>query len=735
MQAPSLDLTSLNPRQHDAVVAEGGALMIVAGAGSGKTRVITYRIAHLISQGIAPWRILSVTFTNKAAREMKERVEQLVGEGAKQIWMGTFHSTCARLLRQEGEVIGVDKNFVVYDDGDQLNIVRELLKEKGYDDKSIQPRGVLSEISRAKERLQTPARYSQNASGFFEKIVASVYKDYQSALDRANALDFDDLLFKAVSLLEKSDEVREKLQERFLHVLVDEYQDVNLAQYRLANMLAGKHKNITVVGDDDQSIYAWRGADVGLMMKFSVDHPDARVVTLDQNYRSTQRILAAAHAVVRHNRSRNDKKLWTENSEGALICVGEAGTETDEARMLVDAIQREVRTGRRKYGEFAVLYRTNAQSRVIEEAFLTHRIPHVLIGGQRFYDRKEIKDMIAYLRLVWNPADVASFRRVVNVPTRAIGPGALSKIETWASQKSVSLLEAISDPSFQQEFNKKTQSGIRQFVNAIEDGRHLMNGGLVTPVLKQLMQQSGYLDELRAERTEEAQARLENLQELVNVTVEFDAKKEEDATLGDFLENVALVADVDSLQDTGEAVTLMTLHSSKGLEFPVVYLLGLEEGVFPHSRSLGSDFELEEERRLCYVGMTRAREELTLMYARRRNQFGQATFNQRSRFIDDIPKDLLEGMAGSAYSPEARDMRRVEQMRTGQYAVTEVERPAKAAWNPPFSVGQKVSHRKFGMGVVIACNPLTNDAEVTVAFPGAVGVKKMIQSFAKLEAL
>ncbi|MBS1713139.1 MAG: UvrD-helicase domain-containing protein [Armatimonadetes bacterium] len=734
----AFDVTSLNPEQREAVQWPGGPLMVFAGAGSGKTRVITCRISRLIAEGCPPGRILAVTFTNKAAREMKERIVEMAGPQASGLWMGTFHSVCAKLLRIDGAAIGLDPNFVIYDDGDQVSLVKEILKQRGIDDKSVQPRGVLNEISRAKERLIGPERYERESAGFFEKIVAQVYRDYNAALARANALDFDDILMKAVRLFEQAEHVREKYQDRFLHVLVDEYQDVNFAQYQLASLLSAKHRNITIVGDDDQSIYAWRGADVSLMMRFSSDHPDAKVVTLSQNYRSTKKILDAAYHVIRHNRGRADKKLWTENVSGEPITVSEAGTEQDEAMQIADVVLREVRSGRRGWGDFAVLYRTNAQSRVLEEAFLTMRIPHVLIGGQRFYERKEIKDAIAYLRLVLNPVDDVSVRRVVNVPARGVGATTLKSLDTWAAARSASLWQAMTDTAVQQELAKKTLSGVRAFTGLIEDAAHLAQAGPVTPVLKHVLDRSGYLEELRAQRDDDSVSRLENLQELVNVTAEYD-ESADGPSLGGFLENVALIADVDSLNESGEAVTLMTLHSSKGLEFPVVFLIGLEEGVFPHSRSMSSDTELEEERRLAYVGMTRAREELHLTHATRRSLYGQPSFNRRSRFLDDIPNEHVQSLFGSRTSSPPPGLTTVRQMRTGEYAVIEPSRPADApprpSWTPPFNVGQKVQHRKFGVGVVVACGPLKNDAEVTVAFPGAVGVKKMVQSLAKLEAV
>lgn len=728
------DVSTLNPQQREAVEWPGGPLMIFAGAGSGKTRVITCRIARLVTEGVRPWQILAVTFTNKAAREMRERIEQMVGEqAARDMWLGTFHSTCAKMLRMDGQAIGLDRNFVIYDDGDQMSLVKEILKQKNLDEKSIQPRAVLAEISRAKEKLLTPEKYAETTSGFFERVVGEVYPIYDRQLNKAGALDFDDILVKAVRLLEQSEATREKYQEKFRHVLIDEYQDVNFSQYRFAALVAGKHNNITIVGDDDQSIYAWRGADVSLMMRFSSDHPSAKVVMLVQNYRSTKNILNAAYSVIKHNRGRAEKKLWTENQEGTAITVREAGTETDEAMVVADSILSDVRLGRRKFGDFAVLYRTNPQSRVLEEAFLTMRIPHVLVGGQRFYERKEIKDLVAYLRLALNPHDTTSLRRVINVPARGIGPGTLAPLETWANERDTSLWTALLDQENQTRMTPKNRVTIRAFIGMIEDAAMLSEQGPVTPILKDLLQRSGYQETLRAEKTEEAIGRLENLQEFVNVTTQYDLSTES-PNLGEFLESVALISDVDSMNESGDGVTLMTLHSSKGLEFPCVFLVGMEEGVFPHSRSLGSDKELEEERRLCYVGMTRAREELTLTHARRRSLYGQPNFNKRSRFLDDLPDALLDTVAPSGAPAYAVTMR---QERTGQMSFREPAEPRQPKvpdWKPPFNVGDKVRHGKFGVGVVIACSPLRNDAEVTVAFPGVIGVKKLVQSLAKLEA-
>ncbi|MBI1331390.1 MAG: DNA helicase PcrA [Armatimonadetes bacterium] len=731
-----LHLDSLNPEQLEAVTYPAGPLLIFAGAGSGKTRVITTRIARLLNDGVPPYRILAVTFTNKAAREMMERIEKLAGNKAQGMWIGTFHSICARILRMEGTAIGLDRNFVIYDDGDQLSLIKDILKQRNIDDKSIQPRAVLSEISSAKEKLQAPEKYEARAAGFFEQTVAGIYKAYNQALQRANALDFDDILFFANRLFEQRKEVLEKYQERFLHVLVDEYQDVNLAQYNIVHMIAEKHRNIVVVGDDDQSIYAWRGADVSLILRFGSDYPDAKIVKLERNYRSTQTILTAANEVIRKNRSRADKRLWTDNGEGAPITLTMSGTETEEAMNIAAQILADVRRGRRTYRDFAVLYRTNAQSRVVEEAFLTNRIPHILIGGQRFYERKEIKDMLAYLRLIHNPRDDISFKRIVNVPTRGIGNSAVSLMEDFVSRSGLTFFDAANDQGVQVSMQKKAASSLGVFCDAVREAQELAEQGPITPVLRSILNQSGYLDALKQEHSDDSIARLENLQELLNVTHQYDETADE-PNLGEFLESVALVADVDNLVEGGDAVTLMTLHSAKGLEFPVVFLAGLEEGVFPHSRSLYSDTELEEERRLAYVGMTRAREELHLSHAHRRSLYGMPNFNARSRFVDDIPPMILDirGDNGYTFNPTP-PVRSVTQQRTGTYTITEPPAPKpERNYKPLFEVGERVKHAKFGIGVVIACNPIKDDSEVTIAFPGVTGVKKLVQKLAKLEKI
>lgn len=736
-----LDLESLNPEQREAVAHETGPLLIFAGAGSGKTRVITMRIAKLMAEGVPPYRILAVTFTNKAAKEMRERVEKLTGAPiGRDMWIGTFHSLCARMLRIDGKHIGLSPQFVIYDDGDQLTVIKESLKALGWgDDKSLQPRTVLNGISRLKEKLITPEEAAADPDGDFDRIVAQVYAEYAKRLHRADALDFDDILYFSVRLLEQRSEVREKYAGRFLHVLVDEFQDVNKAQYRIVELLSEKYRNVVVVGDDDQSIYSWRGADVSHILQFERAYPDAKVVKLERNYRSTKTILAAANAVISKNPHRADKSLFTDNEHGPRITVTQAGTEADEAMTVAREIGKAIENGTRRYRDFAVLYRTNAQSRTVEEAFLTSAIPHVLIGGQRFYDRKEIKDAISYLRLVANPRDDAAFRRVVNVPARAIGETSVGKLATHAAERGQGMLEAALSQDAQGLFIKKTAGAIRAFASVISEARSSLDRhAMVSQILTEVLSASGYTDALRAEKSQEAQDRLLNLQELLNVTAEYDAVAEE-PSLADFLETVALVSDTDKLKgEDGDAVTLMTLHSAKGLEFPVVFMTGLEDGVFPHSRSFNNESEMAEERRLAYVGMTRAREELHLLHAYRRMTFGTPNFNARSKFLNEIPAELLDVRSDDQFGRPTSAYDRLSQRRDQTWdpaPYVPVPPPVKPKWDAPFRMGQQVRHPKFGLGIVMGCSPVGNDVEVTVAFPGVTGTKKLTQSFAKLEAV
>lgn len=719
-----LALDSLNEQQREAVEHPGGPLLVFAGAGSGKTRVITYRIARLIASGVRPNRILAVTFTNKAARAMRERIDALIGERAKSLWMGTFHGICGRILRESGHMIGLDRNFVIYDDADQLSLIRSILKARNIDDKSITPRSVLNEISRAKEKLISPEKYAKGAVGFFERIVAEIYADYQDQLRKSLALDFDDMLSFTVRLLRERKEATELYQNRFEHVLVDEFQDVNFAQYELIKILCAKHKNITIVGDDDQSIYAWRGADVRHILKFGGEFAGAKTVKLEKNYRSTQRILSAANEVIRHNRHRAQKSLWTDNPEGPPVTITEVGTEQEEAMLVADTILQAVRPGRRKFNDFAILYRTNAQSRALEEAFLMMRIPHILVGGQRFYERKEVKDAIAYLRLAANPNDDVSLMRVINVPGRGIGETTMQKVEDFASGRP--LFYAVSHPEFQSSLATRTRTAVARFVATIASAHEMLELNKTEPVLRFLLQQSGYLDDLRSERTEDATSRMENLQELVNVAIQHDATSEEPGVFA-FLQEIALMSDADELNESAEAVTLMTAHTAKGLEFPVVFVVGLEEGIFPHARSMNSDHEIEEERRLFYVGMTRAMEELHLLHATRRSTFGQANFNAPSRFLATIPPELTSSLRESVSFA-------ISDRRKSATSNAVSSKPLRGPdWRAPFEAGQQVRHGKFGIGVVIACVPTREDCEVTVAFPGVTGVKKLLQKFANLE--
>lgn len=749
----TLDFSTLNDEQREAVLHPGGPMLIFAGAGSGKTRVISYRIARLIQDGVYPSRILAVTFTNKASREMRERIEGLVGEkDAKFLWMGTFHSICSRILRIDGKAIGIHPQFTIYDDSDQLSLVKDILKAKNIDDKAIQPRAILSEISHAKEQMKTPEKYAEGTSGFFEKICADVYKAYNLKLSAANALDFDDILFYTVRLLEQSEETRKKWQEKFLHVLVDEYQDVNYSQYRLVQLIGELHKNVVVVGDDDQSIYGWRGADASLILKFGLDYASAKIIKLERNYRSTQRILQAANEVIKHNPGRAGKMLWTENKEGPRVSLTEAGTEQDEAEMVINAIMEDIANGSRTLADFAVLYRTNAQSRVLEDGFLKARIPHRLIGGQRFYERKEIKDMVAYLRIVANPSDDVSLKRIINVPPRGIGASAIEKATRFADLQGISLIESFSSQDVQGDLTKRCADAVRGFLIGIEMVRETASKGPVKPTLMAMLNQSGYMAMLRAENSEEAASRLENLQELVNVAQEFDIDADE-VSLSAFLENAALMSDSDTLIEGAQAVTLMTIHTAKGLEFPVVFIVGMEEGIFPHSRSLASDQQIAEERRLAYVAMTRAKEELHIVHAHRRSLYGTPNFNPRSRFLEHLPPESLTSLfeRGGKIKPYQRS---AYQERDGSFSGSKIptsigteNRPERSlsttpgsnlrspSWKPPFTVGTKVSHAKFGEGIVISCMPIKDDTEVTVAFPGEFGIKKLVQKLAKLQSI
>ncbi len=738
-------LHSLNPVQREAVLHTEGPLLIFAGAGSGKTRVLTHRIAYLVlHQQVRPRNILAVTFTNKAAREMRERVEKLLGEGiAKEMWVGTFHSTCARLLRENGASIGLERDFVVYDDDDQMTLMKECLHQLNLDDRQYAPRAVLSLISRAKEKLILPEDFSKHFSGHFENVVARLFTLYQEKLTMNRALDFDDLIGKAVRMLQQREDVRERYQSKFRYVLVDEYQDVNHAQYKLTQLLSGGNSNLCVVGDDDQGVYGWRGADIQIILDFEKDYPDAKIIKLEQNYRSSKTILDTSYDVISKNKGRKDKKLWTDNEEGEAIRLLEAINEQEEAVYVATVIREAIDSNERKLSEFAVLYRTNAQSRMLEEVFINHRIPYTIIGGLRFYERKEIKDLLCYLKVIHNPFDSIALKRIVNVPARGIGAGTWAKLEERALALNCTIWEALADINalgLKPSLKKAVESFLALMVHLRSERETLS----LTKLTERLIEETGYVRDLEREKTVESQSRVENVQELLSVTQQFE-ESTEDPSLRAFLEQTALIADVDKLGEGGvECVVMMTLHSAKGLEFPVVFLIGMEEGIFPHFRSLQSDSSIEEERRLAYVGITRAQQELYLTFATRRTIFGNMSFNPPSRFLRDIAIERLAIPQGarlpSFLKSQQRELASVSSPPPplpGGGA-----KPARPLPPPgggqgvgtaaPFRPGEKVKHAVFGQGVVVSCTGSGDEAQVSVAFPN-VGIKKLVAGYARLE--
>jgi DNA helicase-2/ATP-dependent DNA helicase PcrA len=703
----------LNPAQREAVYHADGPVLILAGAGSGKTRVLTYRIAALIrDRGVPPQRILAVTFTNKAAGEMRERVEQLVGAPvARAVWMGTFHAICSRMLRRSGAPLGLDPRFLIYDTDDQRQLMREVIRDQDADDRQFPPAAVLAEISRAKNELIDHVAFAARAESFRDEVIGRLYAAYQRRLDTCRALDFDDLLLQAVRLFREHPAALAEYQDRFGHILVDEYQDTNRVQYVLLSLLAARHRNVCVVGDDDQAIYRWRGADVRNILEFERDYPDARVIKLEQNYRSTRYILEAASAVIRNNPHRHTKVLWTENAEGEPVTLFEAFDGYDEARYVGDLI-RAHRSGGGHAGNIAVLYRTNAQSRQFEEMFLRLGIPYQIVGGLRFYERAEIKDLLAYLRIAYNPADEASLRRVINVPRRGIGEGTVRRLEARAHDEGTILWEALRRAE-DAGIGPQPRRAIAEFVGLVEDVAAFAVDHPAQEVLTRAIDATGYRRMLEAEGTDEAYARLENLDELAAVAQEVEAVTGQ-TTLEAFLEHLALITDVDTWQDRADRVTLMTLHSAKGLEFPTIVLAGLEEGLFPHVRSLEDPASLEEERRLCYVGMTRAKQRLVLTYARQRAVFGTARPSFPSRFLDELPQTHIA---------------RITTPRTATGDWPEGDRPV-----PEVAVGDSVRHKTFGAGRVLEVDGEGARAIVTVRFDGA-GTKRLALGYAPLEVI
>ncbi len=735
-------LDGLNAVQREAVLHHEGPLLIFAGAGSGKTRVLTHRIAYLIAErGIAPWNIFAVTFTNKAAKEMKERLGKLVSERrAKAIWAGTFHSTSARLLREFGENIDVPRNFLIYDDSDQLHLIRDSLRELNIDEQKFAPRAFLAHISESKEKMVSPAAWTAPKGGQFYGHFRSVYILYQEKLRQNSALDFDDLLSETVRLLETCPHVLKTLQDRFQYILVDEYQDVNYAQYRMLSLLAKKRRNICVVGDDDQSIYLFRGADVGLILKFEEDYPDALILKLEQNYRSTQNILEAAYSVVSQNSKRKEKKLWTENPQGGLIVIHEAANEKEEAHWLLQRILDEVRYKDRKLSDFAILYRTNAQSRALEDMFRNFVTPYKIVGGMRFYERREVKDVLAYMRLVHTPTDSVSLKRIINVPARSIGATSIKAIEDSARASGVSMWEALQQTHSIPGLLPRARLRLNDFALMIRKLQEEKDHLRVTELLQHILDSTGYLDALELDKSIEGRSRAENVREMFSVTQEFE-KQNELPTLTSFLEQISLVADIDSLDVDTEAVTMMTLHSSKGLEFPVVIIAGMEQNLFPHVRSHGNPYEMEEEYRLCYVGITRAKEELFLTHTSRRTMFGMLSNSSPSEFLKHIPRHLYnpprgkstrtEKRALSSFDPDEPDQDQVFQWHESPKVPANVSNEAE---KPVFTVGDKVKHPVFGKGVILSTEGIGVNSSAKIAFANQ-DIKNILLEYTKLDKM
>lgn len=730
-------LQGLNKEQALAVQTTDGPMLILAGAGSGKTKVLTCRIAHLLQQGVAPYRILAITFTNKAAAEMRERVDRMAGEAAKDVWLFTFHAFCARLLRRDIDKLeGYGNNFAIYDTSDAQNVVKQVLKEMNLDEKRFQPAGICARISSAKNQLLSPIDYAKVANDFYEEKAAQIYASYQEKLRQNNALDFDDLLLLTVQLLQENAEVREKYQDKFQYIMVDEYQDTNHVQYLLTKLLAGKHRNICVVGDADQSIYGWRGADIQNILDFEKDYPDAKLIKLEQNYRSTQVILDAANAVIENNTGRKPKNLWTDNGTGREITYFQAMDERDEARFVIEQLQRLQQEENMRLGDMAVLYRTNTQSRVFEEMLIKSGISYNMVGGTKFYERKEIKDILAYLRVIFNPNDSLSLLRIINVPRRGIGDATLGRLQAYAAENSLHLFEVLSNAAAVPGLNSRFVGKLDELSGIIFE---LMGEAEEVPVkqlIEDVMQRTGYLEELQLSKNVQDQSRVDNLMELLSVAEDF-AKGGEENTLENFLANVALVSDIDDAELGEDAVTLMTLHSAKGLEFPVVFLAGMEEGIFPHARTLMDEEEIEEERRLCYVGITRAEKYLFMSNARMRTIYGHTVSYPPSRFLQEVPRGLLHIYKRPVVQRQApREERRSDNRSTANWFLQPKSSfiPQENSSGSSFTAGDKVSHSKWGTGTVVSVKNTEDGQEVKVAFAGA-GIRSLLTKYAVLKKL
>jgi DNA helicase-2/ATP-dependent DNA helicase PcrA len=727
-------LNDLNPVQQKAVLETEGPLLIFAGAGSGKTRVLTYRIAYLIQEkGVSPWNIFAVTFTNKAANEMRERVERLLGISARGTWISTFHSACVRILRRHIERLGFQRNFVIFDEQDQERNLKAVIKGLDLDFRMFHPRAVQSTLEQLKNEAVTPDRYHPSQFNIFQKRVALIYERYQEDLRRNNALDFGDLLLFVTILFRRYPEILRSYQELCRYVMIDEFQDTNLIQYHLIQQLVQRHRDLCVVGDDDQSIYRWRGAEVGNILNFEKDFPEAKVITLEQNYRSTQNILHAANEMVRRNRSRKEKVLWTENPPGNLLTLYVAEDEGDEARFVVRNIMKEhdllssssVAGGLgRRYRDIAVFYRINAQSRAVEDELVRHQIPYTVVGGMKFYERKEIKDVLAYLRVILNPSDGLSLKRIINVPPRGIGEKTIEKLEAFFREKRIPLYEGLKQTSKNGGLSPIAQGKIEEFLGMVEEFREKRGTLSISQLTSDLLVRTGYLDRLKEEGTDEALSKVENIDELINVIMEFEHESEE-VSLETFLDQVSLVTDIDLYEDKGNRVSLMTLHCAKGLEFPVVFIVGMEEGLLPHYRRGDEIEDLEEERRLCYVGITRAKEKLFFSRAERRSTFGVGRANLASRFLDELPVELVQ-LEERQRENAIVDLTQEDIFSAGQAMVLSPEQFL------PLRVGMKVRHPKFGEGRVKSVEGMDEDQKATILFQ-TVGSKRLKVRYAQLE--
>ena len=751
-------IQGLNPQQQAGVQTTEGPILIVAGAGSGKTKVLVTKVAYLISvKDVAPGRILAVTFTNKAAKEMKDRLENLMEFDPRGMWIGTFHAICGRILRQESERCPFDKNYTIYDDADQQQVIKKILKELGLSDKEYHPRAVSAAISKAKNKLQTPEAAAKNAASDWDEITARIYRKYQTYLRQSNALDFDDLLVETVYLLQKNPDLLETYQERFQYILVDEYQDTNYCQYQFIKMLAAKRKNICVVGDPDQSIYRWRGADVRNIMDFEKDYPQATVINLEQNYRSTQNILDAANGVIQNNHGRKEKKLWSSNGEGDIITYYQATSDREEAAFVLQEIVNLKSKKSMHYQDFAILYRTHSQSRLFEDLCIKYNLPYRIYGGMKFYERKEIKDIMAYLRLLSNPADNISLRRIINEPKRGIGETTWQKLEQYAGEQGECIFTVFTHLEDIAGISAGTTRKLLDFYTMIVELLALAEQIPLSDLVPMVWERTGYWHMLLEDKSAEGESRQENLQEFLSVVVEFERNTQENS-LEDFLAQMSLATDMDTEDKRDDYITLMTLHAAKGLEFPVVFITGMEEKVFPHSRALVDDDELEEERRLCYVGMTRAKKKLYLSRSDRRLQWGNDNYNLPSRFLDEIPVHLLE-VQGNGGQPR-KETWEEQTARVHNYGGiwgkpsntgTNSFAPKQAANTfggntddktaaslgkgvALINIGDKVQHSKFGIGVVVGSSGSGDTTELKVAFPDQ-GIKQLLLKYAPIKKL